>query len=117
AVIGQVNGLAVYNSGQYNFGKPSRITATTFVGKKGIINIERESEMSGNIHNKGDYILGGYLGDKFAQEYPLAVTAHIAFEQSYGGIDGDSASSTELYALLSSLAEVPISQGITVTGS
>ncbi len=117
AKIGQVNGLAIYNLGQYNFGKPSRITATTFIGRNGIINIERESKMGGNIHNKGVYILGGYLGQKFAQNYPLALTAHIAFEQSYGGVDGDSASSTELYALLSSLAELPIAQGIAVTGS
>lgn len=117
AKIGQVNGLAVYHLGQYSFGKPSRITATTFVGRNGIINIERESKMSGKIHNKGVYILGGYLGQKFAQEHPLALTAHLAFEQSYGGVDGDSASSTELYALLSSLAEVPINQGLAVTGS
>ena len=117
AKIGQVNGLAVYDLGQYKFGKPSRITATTFMGKKGFVNIERESEMSGSTHNKGVYILGGYLGQKFAQKYPLVLTAHIAFEQSYGGVDGDSASSTELYALLSSLSEVPINQGLAVTGS
>src|SRR5699024_10203286 len=80
-------------------------------------NIERESKMSGNIHNKGIYILGGYLGQQFAQDHPLSLTAHLAFEQSYGGVDGDSASTTELYALLSSLAEVPIKQGIAVTGS
>ena len=115
--VGQVNGLAVYNLGQYSFGKPSRITATTFVGQSGIINIERESKLSGNIHNKGVYILGGYLGEKFAQNHSLALTAHLAFEQSYGGVDGDSASSTELYALLSSLSEVPIHQGYAVTGS
>ena len=115
--IGQVNGLAVYDLGQYHFGKPSRITATTFMGKKGFVNIERESQMSGNTHNKGVYILGGYLGQKFAQKYPLVLTAHIAFEQSYGGVDGDSASSTELYAILSSLAEIPIKQGLAVTGS
>lgn len=115
--IGQVNGLAVYNLGQYSFGKPSRITATTFVGRKGIINIERESKMGGNIHNKGVYILNGFLGDRFAQKSPLALTAHLAFEQSYGGVDGDSASSTELYAILSSLAKVPIKQGLAVTGS
>lgn len=117
AVIGQVNGLAVYNLGQYSFGKPSRITATTFIGQNGIMNIERESKMAGNIHNKGVYILGGYLGQTFAQKHPLALTAHLVFEQSYGGVDGDSASSTELYALLSSLAEVPIKQGLAVTGS
>ncbi|MFD1928799.1 AAA family ATPase [Sporosarcina siberiensis] len=115
--IGQVNGLAVYDLGEYHFGKPSRITATTFMGRKGFVNIERESKMSGNIHNKGVYILGGYLGQKFAQKYPLVLTAHIAFEQSYGGVDGDSASSTELYAILSSLAEIPIDQGLAVTGS
>jgi len=115
--IGQVNGLAVYNLGQYQFGKPSRITATTFMGKKGFVNIEMESQLSGNTHNKGVYILGGYLGQKFAQKYPLVLTAHIAFEQSYGGVDGDSASSTELYAILSSLAEIPIDQGLAVTGS
>lgn len=115
--IGQVNGLAVYNLGQYQFGKPSRITATTFVGRKGIINIERESKMGGNIHNKGVYILSGFLGEKFAQTHPLALTANLAFEQSYGGVDGDSASSTELYALLSSLSKVPIHQGLAVTGS
>ena len=116
-VTGQVNGLAVYDLGQYRFGKPSRITATTFAGRSGIVNIERESELSGNIHNKGIYILHGYLGSIFAQERPLSLSAHIAFEQSYGGVDGDSASSTELYALLSSLANVPIDQGIAVTGS
>jgi len=115
--VGQVNGLAVYQLGQYSFGKPTRITATTFVGRRGIVNIERESKMSGNIHNKGVYILSGYLGQQFAQERPLSLTAHIAFEQSYGGVDGDSASSTELYALISSLAEVPIDQGLAVTGS
>ncbi len=115
--VGQINGLAVYNVGQYSFGKPARITATTFMGRSGIVNIERESQMSGRIHNKGVYILTGYLGEQFAQEHPLTLTAHIAFEQSYGGIDGDSASSTELYALLSSLADIPIDQGIAVTGS
>jgi lon-related putative ATP-dependent protease len=115
--IGQVNGLAVYDLGQYRFGKPARITAATFAGQKGFVNIERESNISGSIHNKGVYILGGYLGQKFAQKYPFAFTAYIAFEQSYGGVDGDSASSTELYAILSSLAELPIEQGLAVTGS
>lgn len=115
--VGQVNGLAVYQLGEYSFGKPTRITASTFVGQSGIVNIERESKMSGNIHNKGVYILAGYLGAMFAQEQPLALTAHLAFEQSYGGVDGDSASSTELYALLSSLADIPINQGLAVTGS
>lgn len=115
--VGQLNGLAVYNVGQYSFGKPARITATTFMGRSGIVNIERESKMSGKIHNKGVYILTGYLGEQFAQDNPLSLTAHLAFEQSYGGIDGDSASSTELYALLSSLSGVPLKQGIAVTGS
>src|SRR5699024_5251981 len=110
--VGQVNGLAVYTSGQYNFGKPTRITATTFTGQKGIINIERESKMSGSIHNIGFYILVAYIGEAFAQAGRLALTAHIAFDQSYGGVDGDSASCTELYALLSSLADVPINQEI-----
>lgn len=115
--IGQVNGLAIYQLGKYRFGRPSRITATTFVGQKGIVNIERESNMGGDIHNKGVYILSGYLGAQFAQKSPLALSAHLTFEQSYGGIDGDSASSTELYALLSSLSGLPIQQGLAVTGS
>lgn len=117
AVTGQVNGLAVYSLGDYSFGKPSRITAVTAMGKGGIINIEREADMSGPTHNKGIFILSGFLRQKFAQDKPLSLTASIAFEQSYGGIDGDSASSTELYALLSSLADVPIRQDIAVTGS
>jgi ATP-dependent Lon protease len=99
------------------FGKPSRITASTSMGRAGIINIEREADMSGNTHNKGVLILSGYLRKKFAQDKPLTVSASIAFEQSYGGIDGDSASSTEVYALLSSLSGAPIKQGIAVTGS
>lgn len=117
AVTGQVNGLAVYSMGDYSFGKPSRITAVTAMGKGGIINIEREADMSGPTHNKGIFILSGFLRRQFAQDKPLSLTASIAFEQNYGGIDGDSASSTELYALLSSLAEVPIRQDIAVTGS
>lgn len=117
AVVGQINGLAVYSTGDFMFGKPSRITATTSMGKEGIINIERESDMSGAIHNKGMLILSGYLRRNFAQDKPLTLAASIAFEQSYGGIDGDSASSTELYALLSSLSGVPLKQSIAVTGS
>lgn len=117
AAVGQVNGLAVYSMGDYAFGKPSRITAVTAMGKEGVINIERESEMSGPTHNKGVLILQGYLRRKFAQDRPLTLTASIAFEQSYGGVDGDSASSTELYALLSSLSEIPLRQDIAVTGS
>lgn len=117
SVVGQVNGLAVYAMGDRMFGKPSRITATTSMGKEGIINIEREADLSGALHNKGMLILSGYLRRNFAQDKPLTLAASIAFEQSYGGVDGDSASSTELYALLSSLAGVPIKQGIAVTGS
>lgn len=116
-VVGQVNGLAVMDFGDYTFGKPSRITVVTYAGEKGIVNIEREVEMSGSIHDKGVLILTGYLGDKFAQEFPLTISASICFEQLYDGIEGDSASSTELYALLSSLAELPIKQYIAVTGS
>jgi lon-related putative ATP-dependent protease len=115
--VGQINGLAVYQIGDLAFGRPSRITAETFMGKQGIVNIERESKLSGSTHDKGVLILSGYLGRTFAQQYPLSVSISITFEQSYGGIDGDSASSTELYAILSSLADVPIRQGIAVTGS
>ena len=117
AVIGQVNGLAVYQMGDFSFGKPSRITARTFMGRGGIINIERESKLSGKAHDKGVLILGGFLGGKYAQQHPLSLSSSVCFEQSYDGVDGDSASSTELYAILSSLAEVPIRQGIAVTGS
>lgn len=117
AVAGQVNGLSVLDLGEYSFGRPSRITAVAYAGKKGVINVEREVKMSGSIHDKGVLILGGYLGDKFARKSPLSLTASIAFEQSYGGIDGDSASSTELYALLSTLADAPLKQSIAVTGS
>ena len=117
AAVGQVNGLSVYDMGEYSFGKPSRITAKTSMGKAGIINIEREADLSGRTHNKGVLILGGYLRGKYAQEKPLTLTASVAFEQSYGGIDGDSASSTEVYALLSSLSGLPLRQDIAVTGS
>jgi predicted ATP-dependent protease len=103
--------------GDFSFGKPSRITAKTFMGPSAIINIERESKMSGRSHDKGVLILGGYLGGKYAQESPLSLSTTVCFEQSYDGVDGDSASSTELYAILSSLAEVPIKQDIAVTGS
>ncbi len=115
--VGQVNGLAVIDLGDIRFGKPSRITVKSFMGKSGVVDIERESKMSGKIYEKGVLILSGYLGAKYAQDTPLALSASICFEQSYEGIDGDSASSTELYALLSSLARVPIKQGIAVTGS
>ena len=117
ATVGQVNGLAVYQMGDFSFGKPSRITAKTFMGRGGIVNIERESKMSGRSHDKGVLILGGYLGGKYAQENPLSLSSTVCFEQSYDGVDGDSASSTELYAILSSLSEIAIKQGIAVTGS
>jgi len=117
AVVGQVNGLSVYDTGEHAFGKPSRITAKTALGRAGVINIEREAEMSGPTHNKGVAILSGLLRSKFAQDKPLIMSASITFEQSYGGVDGDSASSTEIYAILSSLAEVPLRQDIAVTGS
>ena len=116
-VVGQVNGLAVYSMGDYAFGKPARITAVTSLGKEGIINIEREADMSGPTHNKGMLILSGFLRNRFAQNKPLSLAASIAFEQSYGGIDGDSASSTELYALMSSLSGKPLRQYVAVTGS
>ena len=115
--VRQVNGLAVYTLGDYLFGKPSRITASTSMGRAGVINIEREADMSGNTHNKGVLILSGYLRQKYAQDKPLTISASIAFEQSYSGVDGDSASSAEIFALLSSLSGVPIKQNIAVTGS
>jgi Predicted ATP-dependent protease len=116
-VAGQVNGLSVIESGGYSFGKVCRITASTYMGKGGIINIERETQMSGNIHNKGVMILSGYLGEMYAKSVPLSLTAHICFEQLYGPVDGDSASVAELYALLSSISGVPFKQCIAVTGS
>ena len=115
--VGQINGLTVVTIGDYSFGKPARITASTYMGRQGIVNIEREIEMSGPSHSKGVMILTGYLGEQFAQEHTLALTANICFEQLYGGVDGDSASSTELYAILSSLSGIPINQSIAVTGS
>jgi predicted ATP-dependent protease len=115
--IGQVNGLSVQNSGDYAFARPSRITAVTYLGRRGIVNIEREIRLSGQIHDKGVLTLGGYLAHKFAKERPLSLSASITFEQLYGGVEGDSASSTELYALLSSLADLPVRQDLAVTGS
>ncbi|HER43441.1 MAG TPA: ATP-dependent protease, partial [Candidatus Eisenbacteria bacterium] len=117
SVIGQVNGLSVYNLGDYMFGRPARITARTSLGNSGVINIEREADMSGKTHNKGVLILTGYLHGKYGGEFPIVMSASLCFEQSYGGVDGDSASSTELYAILSSLAELPLRQDIAVTGS
>lgn len=115
--IGQVNGLSVYSLGDYTFGRPSRITARTYIGKGGVTNIERETKMSGPIHDKGVMILTGYLAGMYGQDKPLPLGASLAFEQLYEGVEGDSASSAELYALLSSLADLPINQGIAVTGS
>ena len=115
--IGQINGLTIISNGSFSFGMPVRITANTFIGKSGIVNIEREVAMSGNTHSKGVFILSAYIGEKYAQDIPLALTASICFEQLYNGVDGDSASSTELYAILSSLASIPINQGLAVTGS
>ena len=117
SVVGQVNGLSVYQLGEFEFGRPTRITVKTGMGKAGIVNIEREAAMSGPTHNKGVLILGGYLLGKFAQKKPLVLSATVTFEQSYGGIDGDSASSTEVYAILSSLSGIPLRQDIAVTGS
>ena len=115
--VGELNGLTVMTIGNYTFGKPAKITVNTYTGKNGIVNIEREVELSGSTHSKGVLILTGYLGQKFAQDIPLCLTASICFEQLYNGVDGDSASSTELYGLLSSLSELPINQSIAVTGS
>ena len=115
--VGELNGLTVMTVGDYTFGKPAKITVNTYTGKNGIVNIEREVEISGPSHSKGVLILTGYLGEMFAQDIPLCLTASICFEQLYNGVDGDSASSTELYGLLSSLSGIPINQSIAVTGS
>ncbi len=115
--VGMINGLAVYSYGDFSFGVPSRITAKVFAGRHGIVNIDREVRLSGAIHDKGAMILAGFLGDIFAQDKQISLSASLTFEQNYGGVEGDSASSTELYALLSALSEVPIKQSIAVTGS
>jgi len=115
--IGQVNGLYVVSFGDFSFGRPARVTANVYAGKEGVVSIEREAQLSGSTHTKGLLILKGWLGEKFAYDKPLSLTASITFEQSYSKIDGDSASSTELYALISALSWVPIRQGIAVTGS
>ena len=115
--VGQVNGLSVMDIGGYAFGRPSRVTASVSMGQAGIVNIERESHLSGNIHDKGVLILAGYLRNRFGQNQPLALSASLCFEQSYSGVEGDSASSTELYALLSRLANIPLRQDLAVTGS
>ncbi len=116
-VVGQINGLSVLSLGDYAFGQPSRITARAFVGGRGVVNIERESQMSGRIHSKGVFVLSSFLASRFAQQHPLSLSASLTFEQMYSEVEGDSASSTELYALLSELAGAPIEQGIATTGS
>ncbi|MCL2528570.1 MAG: AAA family ATPase [Defluviitaleaceae bacterium] len=115
--IGQINGLAVLDTGDYAFAKPSRITATVYMGKSGIVNIEKEADMSGPIHDKGIQVIIGFLGNTYAQDFPLTLSCRICFEQNYSGIDGDSASSTELFAVLSALSGLPLRQDIAVTGS
>lgn len=115
--IGQINGLCVIDMGQYSFGMPTKITASTYMGKAGIVNIEKEAEMSGSIHDKGVQVLIGYLGGKYAQSFPLSLSCRICFEQNYNGVDGDSASSTELYSIISGLSGLPINQELAVTGS
>jgi len=117
AVVGQINGLAVIHLGDYAFGKPSRITCQTFMGREGVINIERRARLSGSLHDKGVFILSGYLGARYAQDKPLSVAASLGFEQSYELVEGDSASAAELLALLSSLAGVPLKQNLAITGS
>ncbi|MBI2322028.1 MAG: AAA family ATPase, partial [Chloroflexi bacterium] len=117
AAVGQVNGLAVHTMADYSFGRPSRITAAVGVGREGVLDIEREAELGGKVHRKGVLILAGFLIDRFAQAQPLTLHARLAFEQSYEEVEGDSASSAELYALLSRLADAPIRQGLAVTGS
>jgi predicted ATP-dependent protease len=116
-ITGQVNGLSVISLGDYFFGKPSRITASVWPGRDGVVDIEREVKLGGPIHSKGVLILNGYLAQQFAQDKPLTLSARLVFEQSYEGVEGDSAASTELYALLSALSGLPIKQGIAVTGS
>jgi len=117
SVVAQVNGLSVYDIGDFSFGKPSRITSRVYLGKAGVIDIEREAKLSGRIYNKGVMILSGYLGGTFAQDKTLSVSATLAFEQSYGDIEGDSASAAELIALISGIAEVPVKQNLAITGS
>jgi lon-related putative ATP-dependent protease len=117
AAPGQVNGLSVFDIGDFSFGKPSRITSRVYLGKAGIVDIEREAKLSGRIYNKGVLILSGYLGGMYAQDKTLSLSASLAFEQSYGDIEGDSASAAELIALLSAIAELPVKQNIAITGS
>ncbi len=115
--VGQINGLSILQTGDHMFGKPGRITANVSIGKDSVITIDRESRLSGKIHTKGVIILGSYLREHFAQDRPLALAASLCFEQTYGMVDGDSASATELFALLSAIADVPVFQGVAATGS
>ena len=115
--VGQVNGLEVIDLGDFAFGKPARITASVGVGREGIIDVERESNLGGRLHTKGVMIVSGYLNEKYVRDIPLSLSARLVFEQSYEEIEGDSASSTELYAILSRLADAPIKQGVAITGS
>jgi lon-related putative ATP-dependent protease len=115
--VGQINGLSVLTLGDISFGQPNRITVSLSLGHEGVVNIEREANLSGSIHTKGVLILSGFLASRYAQDKPMSLSARLVFEQSYGGIDGDSASSTELYAILSALSGLPVNQGIAVTGS
>jgi predicted ATP-dependent protease len=117
SAVAQVNGLSVYDIGDFSFGKPSRITSRIYLGKGGVINIEREAKLSGRIYNKGVLILSGYLGGAFAQDKTLSISATLAFEQSYGEVEGDSASAAEAVALISGIAEVPVKQNLAITGS
>jgi len=117
AVVGQVNGLAVLDFGDYRFGRPSRITARTFLGQRGVVSIDRESQLSGRIHDKGVFTISGYLGWKYAQDKPLSLSATVSFEQAYEPVEGDSASLAELCAIISAIAEVPLRQDLAVTGS
>jgi predicted ATP-dependent protease len=115
--VGQVNGIAVLSTGDYTFGRPARITVRTYSGEPGVVDIEREAKLGGRLHSKGVMVLTGFLAGRYARRQPLALSASIAFEQHYEEIDGDSAAAAELYALLSSLAAVPLSQSVAVTGS
>jgi predicted ATP-dependent protease len=115
--VGQVNGLSVAALGDFAFGMPSRVTASLGLGREGVVDIEREAKMSGPIHTKGVLILSGYMNEKFGKTKPLSLSARLVFEQNYEGVEGDSASSTELYAILSNLSGLPIKQSIAVTGS
>jgi predicted ATP-dependent protease len=115
--VGQINGLSVIDAGAFEFGTPSRITVSVGVGKEGVVDVQREVNMGGPTHGKGVMIISGYLESRFAYDKPLTLSARIVFEQNYGGVEGDSASSTELYALLSALSNIPIKQNFAVTGS